>query len=108
MVSLFVVPILAVRELPSSRSCSGSRDGVPEAERSVVLALPPRGLVPFSFFADGAAICGWTSYPPCSSEEFQSGQRRDLWILGVHLTGLSSLAGAINFIVTIHNMRAPG
>ena len=32
----------------------------------------------------------------------------DAWILLIHLTGLSSLIGAINFVATIHNMRARG
>ena len=32
----------------------------------------------------------------------------DTWIYLVHLTGLSSLVGAVNFYVTIANMRAPG
>ena len=32
----------------------------------------------------------------------------DAWIFLVHLTGVSSLVGAINFYATIANMRAPG
>ena len=32
----------------------------------------------------------------------------DAWIFLIHLTGLSSLVGAINFYATIANMRAPG
>ena len=61
-----------------------------------------------SFLADsGAASSGWTAYTPLSTEEFSPGTGQDLWILGLHLTSLSSLAGAINFIVTIHNMRTP-
>ncbi len=62
-----------------------------------------------SFFADGgAAGAGWYSYPTLSESFFSPGHGQDLWILSVHLVGLSSLLGAINFICTIHNMRAPG
>jgi cytochrome c oxidase subunit 1 len=62
-----------------------------------------------SFGADGgAARAGWTSYTPLSGPEYSPEVGQDLWILGIHITGLASILTAINFIVTIHNMRAPG
>ena len=60
-----------------------------------------------SFFAnEGAARGGWTSYPPNSV--YSQGNGQDLWILSLHVLTISSLAGAINFVVTIHNLRARG
>jgi cytochrome c oxidase subunit I len=62
-----------------------------------------------SFFAaGGAAKCGWTCYAPLSEQQYSPGNGVDLWILSLHLLSISSLLGAINFLVTIHNMRTAG
>src|SRR3546814_10672009 len=50
---------------------------------------------------------GWTLYPPYSVTG-QPGPAVDLVILSIHLSGASSILGALNFITTIFNMRAPG
>ena len=51
---------------------------------------------------------GWFSYVPLSTSEYSPSGGQDAWIFMVLLTGLSSMLGAVNFICTIHNMRAPG
>jgi cytochrome c oxidase subunit 1 len=61
-----------------------------------------------SSFAGTGAGTGWTVYPPLSSIQAHSGPSVDLAIFSLHLAGASSIAGAINFIVTIINMRARG
>ena len=53
----------------------------------------------------GAAATGWTAYPPLSAIE-PVGQT--LWIIGVILVGTSSIMGAVNYLTTILNLRAPG
>jgi cytochrome c oxidase subunit 1 len=51
---------------------------------------------------------GWFSYVPLSLKEYTPSNGQEAWIYMVHLTGLASIIGAINFIATIHNMRAAG
>ncbi|MFO0333624.1 MAG: cbb3-type cytochrome c oxidase subunit I, partial [Pseudomonadota bacterium] len=57
------------------------------------------------FLPGGGPAGGWTMYPPLS---LQGGDSFALMIFAIHLMGASSIMGAINVIVTIMNMRAPG
>ena len=71
--------------------------------------LPP-SLILFLFAAtiENGAGTGWTLYPPLSGIQSHSGPSVDLAIFALHLSGISSLLGAMNFITTILNMRSPG
>jgi len=66
------------------------------------------GVVMFvSFFLPGgAAQAGWTSYPPLSVTIPTDGQ--SYWLIGMVLLISSSLLGAVNFIATVIQLRAPG
>ncbi|MYD78788.1 MAG: cytochrome c oxidase subunit I [Gammaproteobacteria bacterium] len=57
------------------------------------------------FTVGGGPASGWTLYAPLS---VQGGAGVDMTILSIHMMGISSVLGAINIIVTIMNMRAPG
>lgn len=61
-----------------------------------------------SFLLGGAPAGGWFAYTPLTSTQYSPGHGMDFWIIGIILTGLGSTAGAINFVVTILNLRAPG
>jgi cytochrome c oxidase subunit 1 len=54
----------------------------------------------------GAANNGWTSYAPLS--DIAPGHGQTLWLVGMLLLIFSSLLGAMNFIATIIQLRAPG
>jgi len=71
--------------------------------------LPPSLLLlVFSACIEGGAGTGWTLYPPLAGVQSHSGPSVDLAIFALHLAGVSSLLGSINFITTIGNMRTPG
>src|SRR5207237_8031842 len=59
-----------------------------------------------SFFMPGGSFAsGWTAYAPLSTNA-PIGQ--DFFTIGVQFAGASSIATALNFLVTIITMRAPG
>jgi cytochrome c oxidase subunit 1 len=61
----------------------------------------------FSFFIPGgAAQAGWTSYPPLAEAIPTQGQT--FWLIGMVMLINSSLLGAVNFIATVIQLRAPG
>jgi len=64
------------------------------------------GLIVLAALALGGVDTGWTFYTPYStmfSNSFVS-----LTLFGIFVTGLSSIATGINFIVTVHALRVPG
>jgi hypothetical protein len=72
------------------------------------LLIPSIVLFLFANGIENGAGTGWTLYPPLSGIQSHSGPSVDLVIFALHLSGISSLLGAMNFISTILNMRCPG
>ncbi len=64
------------------------------------------GLFTLAVVVWGGVDTGWTFYTPYSSTYANSAVV--LTVLGIFVVGFSSIFTAINFIVTIHKMRAPG
>ena len=75
------------------------------------LAVPAGFIMLASFFVEGgAAGAGWTSYAPLSASGEYTGvyMGQILWLVSLIILGFSSLTGAVNYISTVINMRAPG
>ena len=70
--------------------------------------LPPAFVLICTGLLMGESGSGWTLYPPLSNSTYEPGMGMDCTLFALHLAGLSSLLGSMNFIVTIFNMRAPG
>ncbi|WP_205697588.1 cytochrome c oxidase subunit I [Conexibacter sp. SYSU D00693] len=109
MIFLFVVPVMAGFGNYLVPLMIGARD----------MAFPKLNALSFWFLAMGGLVfyasiffappeCGWTCYSPLSDNDYLPSGGVDAWIFLVHLTGIGSLVGAINFYATIANMRAPG
>ncbi|MGI8963649.1 MAG: cbb3-type cytochrome c oxidase subunit I, partial [Thermomicrobiales bacterium] len=65
-------------------------------------------LLNMSWFFGDAPAQGWYGYAPLTDTTWSPTRSVDFWLLGLQILGVSSMAGAFNFIVTILNMRAPG
>ncbi|MGN9806090.1 aa3-type cytochrome oxidase subunit I [Micromonospora sp. L32] len=56
----------------------------------------------------GAADFGWTAYNPLSDVENSPGVGANMWVVGLALSGLGTILGAVNLITTTLTLRAPG
>jgi cytochrome c oxidase subunit I len=109
MVFLFLVPVLAGFGNYLVPLMIGARDmAFPRLNALSYWLLLFGGIAFYCSFFWEPPQAGWTMYPPLSDDAFLPSGGVDAWIFMIHLTGLSSIVGAINFIATIHNMRAPG
>ena len=69
-----------------------------------------------SFLFGSAPNAGWFNYAPLNeiaagcgnAYQCSAGMNEDFWVLGILMLGISSISGALNFVVTILKMRAPG
>jgi heme/copper-type cytochrome/quinol oxidase subunit 1 len=83
------------------------------------VAFPRLGLLSFWLYVAGAvtvyasflwtpADTGVAALPPLSEQAFSDAGGVDAWIVGSALAVLGFVCFAINLVVTLHNMRAPG
>jgi cytochrome c oxidase subunit 1/cytochrome c oxidase subunit I+III len=61
-----------------------------------------------SFLAGGAPDTGWFSYAPLTERAYSPGVGVDYWMVGLLITGIGSISTALNLIVTVLLLRAPG
>ena len=108
MIFLFIIPVFAGIANYVIPLMIGAPDmAFPRLNALSYWMLPMAGLMMVaSFFAPGGAFAtGWTAYAPLSAQ-MPLGQT--FFTIGVQFAGASSIATALNFLVTIITMRAPG
>jgi cytochrome c oxidase subunit 1 len=108
LIFLFVIPVFAGLANYVLPLMIGAPDmAFPRLNALSYWLLPLAGLMMLaSFLAPGGAFAdGWTAYTPLSIDA-PIGQ--DFFSVGVQLAGASSIMTALNFLVTIITMRAPG
>jgi cytochrome c oxidase subunit I len=109
MIFLFVVPVMAGFGNYFVPLMIGARDmAFPRLNALSYWLLLFGGIVFYMSLFFQPPEAGWWSYPPLSSALYSPSGGQDAWIFLIHITGISSLVGAINFYATIVNMRAPG
>jgi cytochrome c oxidase subunit 1 len=109
MVFLFVVPMLAGFGNYFVPLMIGARDmAFPRLNALSYWLFLAGGIVLYSSIFWSPPEAGWISTVPLAGSSYLPSGGVDAWIYLIHLTGLSSLLGSINFYVTVANMRAPG
>jgi len=111
MVFLWLVPVLNGFANYFVPLMIGARDvAFPRLNALTYWLLPLGGLTILAGYLtpEGPAANSWWGLPPLSSLLYSPGKGQDLWILGIHILGISSSLGAVNLIVTILTLRCKG
>ncbi len=110
MIFLFVIPVWSAFGNFMLPLMIGAKDmAFPRINAFAFWLIPLGGMVMYSgFFFGGSAAAGWTGYVPLTEKLYSPQVGQDLWSQGLLILGISSVMGAVNFLVTIHRMRAPG
>ncbi len=109
MVFLFIVPMMAGLGNYFVPLMIGARDmAFPRLNALSLWLFLAGGIVFYASIFWTPPEDGWTSVVPLANSVFSPTGGQDAWIYLIHLTGISSLVGAINFYVTIVNMRTKG
>jgi cytochrome c oxidase subunit I len=108
LIFLFIIPVFAGLANYVLPLMIGAPDmAFPRLNALSYWMLPIAGIMMLSsFFAPGGSFAtGWTAYAPLSTT---SPIGQEFFTIGVQFAGASSIATALNFLVTIITMRAPG
>jgi cytochrome c oxidase subunit 1 len=108
MIFLWIIPMLAGFGNYLVPLMLGAKDmAFPWLNALAFWMVVPAGVLLILGYFAGQAEAGWTAYPPLSVL-YSPGMGQTMWAVSIHLLGLSSILGGINFIVTIRNMRPEG
>jgi cytochrome c oxidase subunit 1/cytochrome c oxidase subunit I+III len=110
MIFLFATPMLSGFGNYLVPLMLGARDmAFPKLNAFGYWVFVGAGLFMYSGLVLGKAPdVGWFNYVPLSTTQFDTGPNVDFYGLGLIFLGISTTAGAANFIVTILKLRAPG
>jgi cytochrome c oxidase subunit 1 len=110
MIFLWIIPVFAGFGNYLVPLMIGARDmAFPRINALSYWLIPLGGITMYAgFLFGGTGDAGWTGYVPLTEKQYNPQVGQDLWILGLHTLGISSMLGGINFLVTLHNMRAKG
>lgn len=106
MIFLWIIPLFAGLANYMIPLLIGAQDmAFPKLNAISFWLLLPGSLLMLASLVVGGNASGWSAYPPLS---LQTSTGQTLWAFSLEFIGFSSIFGAVNLLVTIFKMRAPG
>ncbi|MFL5801231.1 MAG: cytochrome c oxidase subunit I [Roseiflexaceae bacterium] len=110
MMFLFGVPLLeGLAALVLPQMLGGRELPYPRLSAFAFWTFLFGGIIFYLSFVVGAAPDGgWFAYVPLTGPEFSPGKGMDFWLLGLNVAEIGAIAGAIEIIISVLKIRAPG